>query len=265
MAKVGTGTISSQQVKDFERDGVIHIKKAVDNNWIERMRTALERNLSNSVGIRGSQKKGVHVTHDYGLWLKDADFRALVFESPLPTLAAQVLKSEKLNFLSDGFFVKKPTAQSSVVWHNDQPYWPVQGWKCCKIWLALDPVTKENGRLEYIKGSHLWKKELDDRLENPWFLESEPREVIYWDMEPGDCLIHHFLTIHHSVSNTSFSVRRAIVTNWSGDDVTYKYRPNTWPYIPVEEINIPGFNSMKTLKNGEQLDCDVFPKIELNY
>lgn len=169
MLKVNSGQISYQELKAFERDGVICLKSAVDDNWVERMRTAVDRNLLNSRGVRGSKLKKGDVVHDYGLWLKDPDFHDLVFESPLAMLAAQILESKKLNFLCDGFFVKKPKADSHVGWHNDRPYWPVKGWKCCKIWLTLDRVTPENGRLEYIKASHLWDRELRENSDAPGF------------------------------------------------------------------------------------------------
>lgn len=264
MLKINTHQISLEQIQEFERNGVVCLKRVLDNIWIERMRIAIERNLFNSVGVRGSEKLQNHVAHDYGLWLRDADFRTLVFESSLASVAAQILKSQKINFLSDGFFVKKLTANSRVGWHNDKPYWPVQGWQCCKIWLTLDQATKENGRLEYIKGSHLWNKELPENSDNSWFTELQSQEILAWDMEPGDCLIHHFLTIHHSVTNTSSTIRRAIVTNWAGDDVVYYPRSKTWPYIPIEEIDIPEFYSIKNLKIGESIDCKIFPRIRLN-
>ncbi|WP_066376674.1 MULTISPECIES: phytanoyl-CoA dioxygenase family protein [unclassified Anabaena] len=256
--------ISLQQIQDFERDGVICLKGVLDDIWIEKLRTAVNRNTLNSVGVRGSKRLNSNVVHDYGLWLKDADFHALIFKSPLANIAVQILKSQKLNFLSDGFFVKKPTADSRVEWHNDQPYWPVQGGKCCKIWLTLDAVTQENGRLEYVKGSHLWNQELTENSDNSWFSPPHAQELLSWNMEPGDCLVHHFLTIHHSVTNTSSTLRRAIVTNWAGDDVVYYSRPKAWPYIPIEEIDIPEFKSLKNLKVGEPIDCDIFPIIPLN-
>jgi ectoine hydroxylase-related dioxygenase (phytanoyl-CoA dioxygenase family) len=263
MLKVNSRQISLQEIKDFKRDGVICLKSAVNDNWVERMQTAVDRNLLHSKGVRGSKRKTGDVVHDYGLWLKDSDFRDLVFESPLAMFTAQIMESEKLNFLCDGFFVKKPNADSYVGWHNDQPYWPVKGWKCCKIWLALDRVTQKNARLEYIKGSHLWDRELRENSDAPWFLEPSSYEILSWDMEPGDALVHHFLTIHHSISNTSTKPRRAIVTNWTGDDVVYYNRPHTWPFQPIEEIGIPEFDSIKTLQNGEPIDCEIFPKIDL--
>ncbi|MEH2268286.1 MAG: phytanoyl-CoA dioxygenase family protein [Nostoc sp.] len=266
MLKVNTSKISLQQVEAFERDGVICVKNVLDNIWVERMRAAVDKNvlIPGPLEVKGIPRAEGRVEHASSLWLTDTDFRALAFESPLVTLAAQVLKSEKLNFLADGFFVKKPKANSRVGWHNDLPYWPIQGWQCCKIWLALDSVNQGNGRLEYIKASHRWGKELREGSNPSWFAEPQPHEILSWDMEPGDCLVHHFLTIHHSVTNISSTQRRAVVTNWTGDDVTYYQRPNAWPFRPFNEIDLPEFNSFKAKKAGEPIDCDIFPRIELH-
>ncbi|WP_445633065.1 Phytanoyl-CoA dioxygenase [Nostoc sp. DSM 114161] len=266
MLKVDTQKISPQQVEAFERDGVICVKNAVDDIWVERMRTAVDKNISipGPLEDKNAPRPEGRVEHASSLWLVDADFRALVFESPLARLAAQVLKTEKLNFLADGFFVKKPKVNSRVGWHNDLPYWPIQGWQCCKIWLPLDPANEKNGRLEYIKGSHRWGKELREGSNPSWFVEPEAYELLSWNMEPGDCLIHHFLTIHHSVTNISSRQRRAVVTNWTGDDVTYYQRPKAWPFKPLEGIDLPEFDSFKTKKPGEPIDCDIFPRVEVH-
>ncbi|OUL34646.1 hypothetical protein BV372_13515 [Nostoc sp. T09] len=266
MLKIDTLKISLQQIEAFERDGVICLRNVLDESWVERMRTAVDKNVSipGPLEVKGISRPEASVEHTSSLWLVDPDFRALVFESPLSTIAAQLLRSEKLNFLADGFFVKKPKATSRVGWHNDLPYWPIQGWQFCKIWLALDNVNEENGRLEYIKGSHQWGKELREDSNPSWFVEPEPHELLSWDMEPGDCLVHHLLTIHHSVTNISSRQRRAVVTNWTGDDVTYYPRLKAWPFRPLEEIDLPEFNSLKTKKTGEQIDCYMFPPIQLH-
>ncbi|BBD63068.1 hypothetical protein NIES2109_59180 (plasmid) [Nostoc sp. HK-01] len=264
MLKLELPKITLQEIEAFEQDGVICVKNVLDNIWVERMRKAVDKNISiaGPLEVKGISKPEGNVEHTNSLWLVDADFRALVFESPLATLAAQILKSTKLNFLADGFFVKQPKATSRVGWHNDLPYWPIQGWQCCKIWLALDKVNQQNGRLEYIKGSHRWGKELREDSNPAWFSQPESHELLSWDMEPGDCLVHHLLTIHHSVTNISSTQRRAVVTNWTGDDVTYYPRPKAWPFRPLDEIDIPEFDSLKAKKPGEPIDCDMFPKIK---
>lgn len=266
MPKLNTPKLSSEQLEAFELDGVICIKNALDYTWVERMRTAVDKNLCSdkSLNTKGISRLQGRIEHSSMLWLFDIDFHALAFESPMASLAAQVLKSEKINFFTDGFYVKQPKTSDRIGWHNDLPYWPIQGWQCCKIWLALDQVKEENGHLKYIKASHRWGKELRDGENSSWFVEPESEEILSWNMEPGDCLIHHFLTIHSSSPNISSNQRRAVVTNWTGDDITYYYRPNTWPYQPLDEIDLPEFDSFKVKKNGDPIDCDIFPRINLH-
>ncbi|MHC5828779.1 MAG: phytanoyl-CoA dioxygenase family protein, partial [Nostoc sp.] len=120
MLKVDTSKISLQQVEAFDRDGVICVKNVLDDIWVKRMQTAVDKNIliPGPLEIKGIPRSEGHVEHASSLWLTDPDFRALAFESPLAAIAAQVLKSKKLNFLGDGFFVKKPKANSRVGWHN---------------------------------------------------------------------------------------------------------------------------------------------------
>jgi hypothetical protein len=45
MLKVDTSKITTQQVEAFERDGVICVKNVLDDIWVERIRTAVDRNV----------------------------------------------------------------------------------------------------------------------------------------------------------------------------------------------------------------------------
>ena len=56
------------------------------------------------------------------------------------------------------------------------------------------------------------------------------RDLINWDMEPGDVLIFHPLVVHGSGGNSSLTTRRrALATRWFGDDVVYRDLPHTTP------------------------------------
>jgi hypothetical protein len=49
--------------------------------------------------------------------------------------------------------------------------------------------------------------------------------IVSWDLELGDALLFHALTIHGARGNNSKTTkRRAITTRWCGDDVTYQPR-----------------------------------------
>jgi ectoine hydroxylase-related dioxygenase (phytanoyl-CoA dioxygenase family) len=70
-------------------------------------------------------------------------------------------------------------------------------------------------------------------------------------MVPGDCTIHHGLTVHGAPGNSSSRVRRrAYITRWAGEDVTYNPRPNL-----QRMLRDPGIEA------GQRLDCDLFPVV----
>ena len=85
------------------------------------------------------------------MWENDKAFREFCFDSGLPQIAAQFFGSSRVNLLYDQLFVKEPGTPNRTRWHNDQPYWPVRGWHVMSFWLALDPTTAENGRLEFVR------------------------------------------------------------------------------------------------------------------
>ena len=67
-------------------------------------------------------------------------------------------------------------------------------------------------------------------------------DIIWFDLEPGDCTVHHALTVHGAPGNASQSMRRrAYVTRWTGDDVIYNPRPNLMKilYDPGIECGAP--------------------------
>lgn len=261
MPKIAIPEISRRDLEAFERDGVICLRSVFDNSWVERMQVAIDKAMAKSIPLSEEIRKGGRFLNDNFMWTKDADFRAFVFESPAAEMAAQVLKSEKINLLGDNLLVKEPEADVSIHWHNDQPYWPTQGWKSCTIWLPLDRISQENGGLRYIKSSHRWGKRLLTQESCTWLKERSPYEILFWDMEPGDCLIHHLLTIHSSPGNTSSTWRRALSTTWAGDDITLRA---TRFLKSANQLGISESNSIRDLKSSDPIDCTLFPMIELH-
>ena len=149
--------------------------------------------------------------------------------------------------------------------HHDLPYWPIQGTQVCSLWLALDPVTLESGAVEYVRGSHRWGRRFraqsftgdarffDRALEPMPDIEAEraQHEMLSWPLEPGDCVVHHALTVHGSPGNRSASTRRrGLATRWTGTDATWDPRPATFKLIREPD-----------LAPGGPLTCDLFPRV----
>ena len=73
--------------------------------------------------------------------------------TPLKSNECALMQSRKVNLFHEHVLVKEPGTEEPTPWHNDQPYWTVEGWQVASLWIPLDPVARENG-VEYVAGSH---------------------------------------------------------------------------------------------------------------
>jgi ectoine hydroxylase-related dioxygenase (phytanoyl-CoA dioxygenase family) len=153
---------------------------------------------------------------------------------------------------------------TATPWHNDQPYWPVRGWPIVSFWLALDRVRKENGALEFVRGSHLWNKWFQPEpfapggssyARNPEYVDvgeldalKAGHETVSWDMEPGDVVAFHALTVHGGPANKSTRRRRGYTVRYCGPGMTYYTGPGTSPML-----------SDDSLEHGAPLDGARYP------
>ena len=77
------------------------------------------------------------------------------------------MRSATVNLLYDQLFVKEPGSSERTPWHQDLPYWPVEGDQILSIWVPFDAATPDNGVVTYVKGSHLWGQKY-----RPWRLKT---------------------------------------------------------------------------------------------
>ena len=100
-------------------------------------------------------------------WLTDDDMREFALHSPLPAVVASLLETESLYLYEDSILVKEPGSLEPTVFHQDHPYFSVDGHLVCTTWVPLDPVTRESGGMGYVRGSHLddteWRPNLFPR------------------------------------------------------------------------------------------------------
>jgi ectoine hydroxylase-related dioxygenase (phytanoyl-CoA dioxygenase family) len=259
--------LTADEIATYARDGVICARGLFDGDWTLRMARASLRDMDRpgrrAREITPAGNPGRYFM-DIFMWRHDPDFRAFVFESPAAEIAGQIMGSPRVHFFYDQLFITDPGTHERTFWHNDLPFWPVRGEQIVSIWLALSRVTRETSGVEYVRGSHRWGKwykaitpmrdphyETTELEECPDFSTMRDRhDVVSWDMEPGDVLIHHALTVHGSSENTSPSERRiGLATRWTGEDVVYDPRPAT---LPIDS---------RGLEKGAPLGGEVFPLV----
>lgn len=204
--------------------------------------------------------------HDAAGWRHYPEIKDVACQSALPEIASSLMRSEYIHFWEDTTFVKAPKTAQRTVFHQDWSYFQIDGDKCCIIWIPLDPVDAENGRMEYIIGSH---KTGNIYAPNIFFAQSaspvspyeklpdiegnrENYNIVNFDCQPGDVIIHHVKTIHGSGGNLSNDrMRRAVSFRYCGDDIRYFDKPGA-----IEQQYLKG-----KLDNGDLLNEEDYPLV----
>jgi ectoine hydroxylase-related dioxygenase (phytanoyl-CoA dioxygenase family) len=236
--------ITEDEVRAYDEDGAVCIRGQFDADWTERMLAAsigdLERPSARQITSddEGDPGRVIAASH---MSRKNAVFMDFVENSPTAEIAARLMGLGEVRFFYDQLFIKEPGTLAPTAWHHDLPFWPLDGNQVASVWLALTPVTRETSGLVYVAGSHKWGKmyrpvpavtidgfnfaEAEAYEECPMFHKdfgNPDYRFLDWDMEPGDCLVHHPLAVHGAGKNASNDVRRvALSCRFFGGDITW--------------------------------------------
>lgn len=238
---------ASNQGYDFSR-----LTRAVDEHDAEALRAADGRQHNVSAIVDHIRASGKPMLYDHraetrnGRFLVDTavttrvhTLRRFALEGAAAKISGQLLGSDTVRFFGDQMFVKEPGTREKTAFHQDATYFEIDGDQCCVLWIPVDPVTVETGAMHYVRGSHR-----DGKLYKPNVFVShtslpgsegetvpdiegdlERFDVVHFDVEPGDVLVHHYRTLHGAGGNVSrYQVRRAISIRYCGDDIRFKRR-----------------------------------------
>ena len=265
-------TVDRNTFEAYRQDGVVLLRQAFGNKWIEKLRAGLAANMESPGKYRRDYgKNGEHGVFfgDYCNWQRIRNYKEFICHSPASEIARNLMGSEKVNFFHEHVIVKSPGTKELTPWHHDHPYYCINGMDTCSLWVPLDPVPRETA-VEFIAGSHLWGRlfrpkmfvgddypESEDLFEDMPDIDAERQSyrIVAFDLQPGDCVAFHFRTVHGAPGNSSTtSWRRAIAFRWTGDDITFCLRNGIMspPFHEFDECH---------LKPGDPLDSDLFPLI----
>ena len=160
---VAPGTPGADAIEAYRRDGVVWLRGALDEQWVDQGRRAVSAALRQRTQsdehwrLQKSGESGVFF-FDTFLWKRLPSWRRFTFESPAASIARQVMQSRSLLLYFDMAIVKEPGTSARTPWHYDEAYWPVSGSQVCNVWIALDQVPVESA-LRFVLGSHRFEEE----------------------------------------------------------------------------------------------------------
>lgn len=275
--------VTEDEIHRFDEDGVVMLKGIFDADWIR----LLDQGLTNSRRAPTDRSQtwdrdaeGREMFYDSQAWTRVPEYRRFITESPCAELAGRIMGSERVNFFFDAVFCRSPGTQFRTPWHQDEPYWSIEGLQTCSIWMPLVPVSAASA-LGVVPGSHKWAKVfkqvdfgafnadgkenanhsdfsvLDDAPDLP-DIDGEPERYrpVSFDMEPGDALIFNGRCIHGGSGRLPEDRDlRVFNTKWCGDDVRVTFKE--WGMDPDHTDAMTGVG----LAPGDRLGTDLYPEL----
>lgn len=227
---------------DLVRDGAVCVRGAFDPDWVRLAAAAIEANLADlsPLAKRASPDSDGAFIEDFCSWQRIAEMERFVRESPAARIAAQLMASSTVRLYHDHVLVKEPGTRQRTRWHQDLPYYNIEGAQQVSMWLPVDPVPRSS-TLEFVRASHLGPRYLPRTFldhEAKWFPEGTLAElpnfdnadhwpVIGWELEPGDAVFFDMLTVHGAGGVHGPLRRRVLSLRFLGDDIVHAPRPWT--------------------------------------
>ena len=161
----------------------------------------------------------------------------------------------------------EPGTRAPTPWHQDQPYYNIDGRQNVSFWIPVDPVPRE-ATLEFVAGTHLgpWlmpRTFMDNQAK--WFPEGtldelpdieadrDAFDIRAAEMQPGDAIFFDFLTVHGAPGFPFVGRRRVLSLRYLS--CLSRHAPRRWRTSPPFE------HLEAELADGAELDHPLFPVV----
>ncbi|KTD61314.1 Phytanoyl-CoA dioxygenase [Legionella santicrucis] len=261
-------SVTQTHIDAYKKDGAVCIRQILSTEEIALLRDGIELNLkspSHRSKIASKSDDPGQFIEDFCTWQTNPHYQQFIFESPVSVIAGMLMGSKKTRLYHDHLLVKEPGTQQRTPWHQDQPYYNIEGFQNCSLWIPVDPVSRISS-LEFVAGSHLgpWlmpRSFMDNQAK--WFPEGSLTElpdieakreiypIIGWEIVPGDVICFHMLTLHAAQGVPGTQRRRVFSVRFLGDDITHA--PRKW-------VTSPHFSELiNQLPEGAPMNHALFP------
>ncbi|MBS0403975.1 MAG: phytanoyl-CoA dioxygenase family protein [Proteobacteria bacterium] len=237
----------AQAIDAFARDGAVCLRGLLNPDEVALLRRGIDANIaapSPRAKVASRADDPGFFIEDFCCWPENPAYRRFIFDSPLAAAAARLMQSRTVRLYHDHMLTKEPGTRQPTPWHQDQPYYNIEGRQNVSFWIAVDPVRRHS-TLEFVAGSHRgpWlmpRSFMDSQAK--WFPEGSLQDlpdieaarerypIIGWAIEPGDVVAFHMLALHASGGVDGDTRRRVFSVRMLGDDITHA--PRSWVTSP---------------------------------
>lgn len=246
--------LTNEQKKFYEANGyMIGLPPVLSSQQVRELNDGLEQLMK--LLHPGEDSKEIREWHESSRFLYD------ICTDPTILDYVEDILGPDFYLWGSNFFIKPPRSSSTVGWHQDTYYWPLEPKISATVWLALEDVDEQNAAMQVIPGSHkagLLKHSRSSDTDSVLTLECEGGQyredlAVSLNVKAGAFSMHDDKLVHGSPANTSDRRRAGLTIRYSSTIVkcdlsvnphfkTYlcrgvdKYKHNPVGVMPIQKF-----------------------------
>lgn len=225
--------LSDEQLAEYRERGFLTVRQVFDADLLRRLIDTTDRLWEEG---RSLTRKTAHYDLAPGHILErprirrissptelDEVYLAVAFDSILGDIAADLVGGP-VKFYHSKINFKLPAGGEEIGWHQDWPVFPHTNSNLVALSVPLNPSRADNGCLRTIPGSQRqgarshWDGDRYTLNCNPSMTPPELLLAEDSELDPGDIVAHHGLTVHGSSPNLSDALRTTYIIQYAAAD-----------------------------------------------
>ncbi len=208
--------LTDQQKKFYETNGyILGLPSVLSPQGVHELNDGLEELMK--LLRPGEDSKEIREWHESSRFLYDICTNNTILDY------VEDILGPDFYLWGSNFFVKPPRTNSTVGWHQDTYYWPLEPKISATVWLALEDVDEQNAAMRVIPGSHkagLLKHSRSSDTDSVLTLECEQGQfredmAVSFNLKGGQISIHDDKLVHGSPANHSDRRRAGLTIRYS--------------------------------------------------
>jgi hypothetical protein len=216
-----SGLLSAEELRHYEERGYVIPRHRIPGTLLDDLRRGADGLLASYTDVAQEDLANPHMLPptegpDMNPFMRAAR------HPPILDMLEQIIGPDLILWITR-ILCKPARLGREVPWHQDGEYWPMRPPATCSVWIAIDRVSKANGCMRFIAGSHkqqqLYRHHVTERenlvlnleLDRDQFDEAQAVDV---ELEPGQMSLHDVRLIHGSLANTSGARRAALIMRY---------------------------------------------------
>jgi ectoine hydroxylase-related dioxygenase (phytanoyl-CoA dioxygenase family) len=212
--------ITEGMASEFDRDGYILLRDVFPATELEPYREAIrDAALAEAARLKPMEERdtyGKAFIQAMNVWRQSEMARRFVFAKRFARIAAELMGVSGVRLYHDQALFKEPGG-GPTPWHQDQFYWPLDGFKTVTMWMPLVYVPAEMMAMKFAVGSHhqgpLKMVEISDDSDVHFsrYIHAQKWPVHQiQEMAPGDATFHCGWNLHGAPGNRTDRMREVM-------------------------------------------------------